>query len=167
MIAMDLFIVRHAWAVERGDPQWPDDELRPLTELGKHRFAKFVSKLVERGMKPEAIATSPLLRCAETAAILADMAGGKPAIAELESLRPGSDIDATMRWTLRQADRCRQVAWVGHSPDVDHMTTHIIGGSNGLVRFAKGSIAAIRFDGPLEVGGGELRWLLTAKLLGC
>jgi hypothetical protein len=28
-------------------------------------------------------------------------------------------------------------------------------------------VAAVRFDGPPEIGGGELRWLATAKVLGC
>ena len=68
---MDLYIVRHAWAADRDDPQWPDDDLRPLTEEGKERFAQMAAKLVGRGMTPEVIATSPLVRCVETAQLLA------------------------------------------------------------------------------------------------
>jgi hypothetical protein len=47
------------------------------------------------------------------------------------------------------------------------MTAALIGSPDGLVRFAKGAIAAIRFDGPLVLGGGELQWLVSAKVLGC
>ena len=32
---MNLYIIRHAWAAERDDGQWPDDDLRPLTAEGK------------------------------------------------------------------------------------------------------------------------------------
>ena len=32
---------------------------------------------------------------------------------------------------------------------------------------AKGAVAAIRFEELPEIGGGELKWLATAKLLGC
>jgi len=34
------------------------------------------------------------------------------------------------------------------------------------VRFAKGAIAAIGFEGSVAPGNGELCWLATAKLLG-
>ena len=68
---MDLYIVRHAWAADRDDPRWPEDDLRPLTEAGKERFAQMAAMLVDRGMKPELIATSPLVRCVETAQFLA------------------------------------------------------------------------------------------------
>ena len=47
------------------------------------------------------------------------------------------------------------------------MAAALIGQPDGLIRFAKGAIAAIRFDGPLVLGGGELQWLVTAKVLGC
>ena len=64
---MDLFILRHAWAPDRDDSRWPNDDLRPLSEAGKKRFAAFVEKLIQRGMTPQVIATSPLLRCVQTA----------------------------------------------------------------------------------------------------
>ena len=64
---MDLYIVRHAWAADRDDPRWPEDDLRPLTEEGQERFAQMAAKLVGRGMRPEVVATSPLVRCVETA----------------------------------------------------------------------------------------------------
>jgi hypothetical protein len=43
----------------------------------------------------------------------------------------------------------------------------MLGQGEGCVRFGKGAICAIRFPGPPELGGGELRWLATAKVLGC
>lgn len=163
---MDLFIVRHAWAGHYGDPQWPKDDLRPLTEEGKERFALVVKKLVDRGMTPEVIATSPLVRCVETAQILA--AGvGKAELVEMDELRPGSDILALLRWTVRQARHHEQVAWVGHMPDVSRLAAAMIGQGQSLIHFTKGAVAAIHFDGLPEPGGGELRWLASAKLLGC
>lgn len=163
---MDLYIVRHAWAGNYGDPQWPKDDLRPLTEEGKERFALVVQQLVDRGVAPKVIATSPLVRCVETARILA--AGvGKAEVVELDELRPGGDILALLRWTERQARHHEQLAWVGHMPDVSQLAAAMIGQGQGMVHFAKGAVAAVRFDGPPALGGGELRWLVTAKLLGC
>ena len=164
---MDLYIVRHAWAAERGDPQWPNDDLRPLTEGGQERFAQVVAKLAGRGMRPEVVATSPLVRCVQTARLLAAGTPGEPKIVELDELRPGSGWEGLLAWTARQARKHREVAWVGHAPDVDRLAAALIGPPDGLIRFAKGGIAAIRFDGPPIPGGGELQWLVTAKVLGC
>ena len=68
---MDLYIVRHAWAGQRDDSRWPDDGMRPLTAEGKERFARVVRKLADAGVAPGIIAASPLVRCVETAEILA------------------------------------------------------------------------------------------------
>ena len=164
---MDLYVIRHAWAADRDDPQWPDDDLRPLSDEGRRRFAKVASVLIERDMAPEIIATSPLARCVETAEIFAAAAPGEPVVVQLDELRPGSDLEGLMRWTVRQARKCRQIAWVGHAPDVDRLAGALIGASEGFIRFSKGGAAAIRFDGPPDIGAGELRWLVTAKVLGC
>jgi phosphohistidine phosphatase len=162
---MDLYIVRHAWAADRDDPRWPEDDLRPLTEQGRERFTQVVKKLAGRGMTPEIIATSPLVRCVETAQLLS--AGmGRIKIVELDALRPGSDVAELLKWTQRQAGKHQQIAWVGHAPDVDRLAAAMIGQGDSLIRFAKGSIAAIRFDGPPVLGDGQLQWLVTAKVLG-
>jgi phosphohistidine phosphatase len=161
---MDLYIVRHAWAADRDDPQWSDD-VRPLTEAGRKRFAQMAATLVDRGMKPELIATSPLVRCVETARLLA-AAAEKAQVVELDELRPGSDVDSLLRWTVRQANKHQQIAWVGHAPDVNRLAAALIGDGQGLIRFAKGAIAAVRFDDVPVLGGGELCWLVTAKVLG-
>jgi phosphohistidine phosphatase len=163
---MDLYIVRHAWAADRDDPRWPDDDLRPLTEEGRARFARMAAKLAERGMTPEMIATSPLVRCVETAQILAAGAGNVEVI-ERDELRPGSDLRGLLRWTAVQARQHQRIAWVGHVPDVNRLAAALIGAEEGLIHFAKGSVAAIQFDGPPTPGDGELRWLVTAKVLGC
>jgi len=163
--SMELFVIRHAWAGDRDDLQWPDDDLRPLTGSGQKRFAKAAATLVELGVAPEVVATSPLLRCVQTAEILAKNIPNNPEVVELDALRPGSDLQAAMLWTTQQAKLHQQLAWVGHSPDVDRMTAALIGGADALIRFAKGGVAAIRFDGPPEVGAGELRWLIPGKMI--
>ena len=164
---MDLYIIRHAWAGHFGDPEWPDDGLRPLTDEGKERFARMVDQLAGRGFGPEIIATSPLVRCRQTAEIVAAAVPGDPEVVEHEALSPGSDLQSLLEWTANQPSQHGQVAWVGHAPDVGRLAGDLIGESGGWVRFAKGAVAAIRFHGLPAAGDGELRWLVTAKLLGC
>jgi phosphohistidine phosphatase len=162
---MDLYILRHAWAFERDDSRWPDDDLRPLTEEGQERFQQVASRLSGRGMTPQLIATSPLVRCMETARILSRTVE-KVKVVELDELRPGSDFEGLLRWTAEQCGKHDRIAWVGHSPDVDRMCAALIGDGQAVIRFAKGGAAAVRFDSPPKPRGGELQWLVTAKLLG-
>ena len=163
---MNLYIIRHAWAEDRDDSHWPNDDLRPLTTDGKERFAQVVRHLVRRGITPRIIATSPLTRCVETAGLVAAGLPEGPKIVELDELRPGSDLEGLLRWTIRQADRHEEIAWVGHAPDVSRLAAAMIGEGDSLIRFTKGAVAAIRFDGSPALGSGELQWLVTAKLLG-
>ena len=163
---MNLYIIRHAWAAERDDSRWPDDDLRPLTDEGKERFAEMVKSLVRRGMAPGVIATSPLVRCVQTAQLVVAGLPDEPELVELDELRPGSRLGSLLGWTARQAQRHDEIAWVGHAPDVSHLTAALMGEGDCQIRFAKGAIAALRFDGSAAFGAGELQWLVTAKVLG-
>lgn len=164
---MELFIFRHAWAEQRDDSRWPDDGLRPLSEAGRERFAAMVGKLACRDVAPGIVATSPLVRCRQTTEVLAEGLLMAPEVVELDALRPGSDRDALLEWTAAKAAEHEQIAWVGHAPDVDMLAAALIGDGDAWIRFAKGAVAAIRFGETVQTGGGELRWLATAKLLGC
>lgn len=163
---MQLYVVRHAWAGEHGDPRYPDDRLRPLTSEGKERFATMVRKLVKRGFAPLRIATSPLVRCRQTANIIAAGVPGKPTIEEVQALAPGSDLNALVAWSAAQPPDA-DLVWVGHMPDVGELTAAMIGDRRALVHFAKGAVASLNTATPLRAGGAELVWLATAKLLGC
>lgn len=161
---MFLYIARHAWAGERGDPRWPDDSLRELTPEGIDRFTKVVKALAARGFKPERIATSPFTRCRQTAEIIAQNTSGKAKIEDIEALQPGSELEPLLEWSRAEGDA--NTCWVGHSPDVERLAAEIIGDGTARIRFAKGTIAAIRFEAEINAGAGELGWLATAKLLG-
>lgn len=163
---MQLYIVRHAWAGEHGDPRFPDDRLRPLTREGKERFANVVRKLAKRGFAPTIIATSPLVRCRQTADIIAAGLSGETTIEELKALEPGSDLNALLAWSAAQSPDA-DLAWVGHMPDVGELAAAMIGDRRALIHFAKGTVASLNASSPLRSGAAELQWLATAKLLGC
>ena len=159
---MFIYIARHAWAGHYGDPGWPDDSLRELTPEGAERYMEVVQALAERGFAPEHIASSPYIRCQQTAEIISKYTEHRPELEDLEALAPGSNLDTLLQWTVGKAGR--DVCWCGHNPDVEVLVSILIGGGN--VRFAKGTITAIRFYGQVEPGAGELYWHATAKSLG-
>jgi phosphohistidine phosphatase len=161
---MFLYVLRHAWAGEFGDPQWPDDSLRPLSREGARRFARVAELLIERGVAPAVIATSPYVRCRQTAEILADLLEHRPRIVELPALAPGSDLASLVAWSQSHAGQ--DICWVGHKPDVSNLTAALLGSPELDVRFAKATMAALEFAGTIAPGRGRLYWLATAKMLG-
>ena len=144
---MFVFIVRHAWAYEYGDPRWSDDSLRELEPEGADRFVQVVETLSKRGFSPQAVATSPYARCRQTAEIIAEYSPHRPAITEIEALEPGSDLQDLLKWS--RSAGCEQVCWVGHAPDVGLLAAALIGDGHANIRFAKGATAAVRFHGSL------------------
>lgn len=162
---MLIYIARHAWAGHYGDPNWPDDSERPLTPEGIERYRDVVASLAGRGFAPQRIATSPYVRCVQTAELIAAELTDAPPIDELEDLAVGAELPPLLAWTASAG--VETVCWVGHNPDVERLAAELIGDGYASLRFAKGSVAAIRFDAEVPLPGeGTLLWHATAKLLG-
>ncbi|MBS0207907.1 MAG: histidine phosphatase family protein [Planctomycetes bacterium] len=162
---MILYLVRHAWADERDPQRWPDDAQRPLTEDGTKRFRAMVKRLVKRGMLPQQIYTSPLVRTVQTAQILRERLDLAAEPTTIDALAPGAQLDAVLA-AIDSSAVAPEQAWVGHAPDVGDLLAELIGGETLRIDFAKGAVARIDFEGPIAGGQGSLRWLATAKLLG-
>ncbi|MGE0609719.1 MAG: histidine phosphatase family protein [Pirellulales bacterium] len=158
-----LYLMRHAWAEEADGVCWPNDDLRPITPGGRLRFRRMIDKLAKRGLSPGQIFTSPLVRCAQSAAIVRQALREEPAIHERTELAPGGDWSSLLAHSAALAG---DIAWMGHAPDVSTGLARLIGGPAASIRFAKGAVAAIAFNGEMAWGQGELRWLATAKMLG-
>lgn len=161
---MFIYIARHAWAHEFGDPRWPDDSQRELEFDGAERYIQVVETLAERGFEPQVVVTSPYVRCRQTADLISRHTVHKPEVVELEALEPGSDFGEICQWSRDCG--CESICWVGHAPDVGLLTGALIGSMRANVRFAKGSIAAVRYHTEIGQGCGELYWHVTAKTLG-
>jgi phosphohistidine phosphatase len=161
---MQLYIVRHGYAGQHGDPDYPDDTVRPLTKKGRKQMRKVAKKLARRGFCPTLVATSPLVRCRQTADAICERLNPAPETIELDSLRPGGELEQVLNWSNEQ--QVEELAWVGHAPDVDEFACVLLGARDGAVRFAKGAIAAIEFDGKIEAGRGRLVWLVTPAAIG-
>jgi phosphohistidine phosphatase len=163
---MELYIIRHAWAAERDAAAFPDDALRPLTDKGRKRFAGMVEALVPRGLAPQLIVTSPMLRCLQTAEVLAAALGERTKVVQRKELLPGGDPKHLLAWTEEHASGLERAAWVGHAPDVGYLAAALLGLEDGWLGMKKGAIAALAFSASPELGRGELQWLVTAKILG-
>ncbi|HLZ69271.1 MAG TPA: histidine phosphatase family protein [Dehalococcoidia bacterium] len=181
---MKLYLVRHAVAYAHGDPNFPNDDDRPLTPKGRKQFERAVEGLLELIDPPAAILTSPLPRAAQTAAILCTAAGrGESEIVICEALRPGGQFeqvlkdctarlyagagDAEVDQQQRNPVSERGLALVGHRPGIGLLAAWLLGGEEAgyALPFEKGGAACLSFEGPPAAGAGELDWLLTPKIM--
>jgi len=162
---LKLLIVRHAIAVDHGDPAYPWDDDRPLTPEGIHKFRLASRGLKALGVRPERIVSSPLVRARQTAEILRDTVAPGLELTIEPHLEPGADFDATARVLLPHPEET--IAVVGHQPHVSGFTGFLLAGprSHSDLLFKKGAAALVAFPGPLQPGGGTLEWLMQPAAL--
>lgn len=158
-----LYLVRHAIAAERG-ANYPDDRERPLTSEGVARFKQAVEGLKEFDVKLELIVTSPLVRAAHTAELLAAGIGGKPRMEQLEALAPGGRMVQVLEAIAKYSKRSHNIALVGHEPDLGELAVRLLR-ARGTIEFKKGAVACVALDGAMPTGPGTLRWLLPPRAL--
>lgn len=161
---MLLYIVRHAYAGQHGDPRYPDDSQRPVTKKGCKQFRRLIKRLTRRDFAPSVVASSPLLRCRQTAELICERIAPRPDLVLLDSLQPAGDLESLVTWSNEQG--AEELAWVGHSPDVDRMIAVLLGAPDGSIAVAKGAVAAIEFDDTIAAGHGHLQWCVTPKVIG-
>ena len=156
---MELYLLRHAHA---GDPAAFDgpDAARPLSEKGERQADRLGRYLSSVGFAPDAIITSPKVRAARTAELVAlhlavpvgvdDRLGGILSLDSLEGL-------------LHDAGDPAKTVLVGHDPDFSELVAVLVGALRIPMR--KGALARIDADLPLRPAGGILRWLVPPDLV--
>jgi phosphohistidine phosphatase len=155
----ELHLLRHA---DAGDPlAWerPDEE-RPLSDKGEKQADRLGRFLAGLGFVPDAIITSPKVRAARTAEIVAGHLGVPVAV---DGRLAGAFDVETIEALLIDAGDPARVIIVGHDPDFSDLLAELCAVANAPMR--KGAFARIDADRPLEPGGGTLRWLIPPDLL--
>jgi phosphohistidine phosphatase len=157
-----LYLVRHAIAAERGR-EWPDDDVRPLTNRGIARFKNAVAGLANLNVVVDEVLTSPLVRARQTADLLASGLPDGPPVQVLEALAPGHESARVVEAVTRVA-RGGRIALVGHEPGLGELAAFLIG-SRRAVAFRKGGVCRIDLESATAPLSGALVWFLTPKIL--
>jgi phosphohistidine phosphatase len=158
---MDLFLVRHAEAVDRA--AGISDERRALTARGRRHFAKCVRGLGRLGLRFDVLVHSPLLRAMETAELCVPLLDGETRV----SMRLVQPPDEALLTELTGG----RVAIVGHEPYLSELLTlatigwRVLGDSEERAPFAfeKGGVAWLR--GEPRVGGMQQVAFLPPRVL--
>ena len=154
---MRIYLVRHSESVDRV-PTLPD-AARYLSARGRVSFREMARRFRDAGGLPTRIFTSPLVRAVQTAEILSETVRYDGEVVVDPRLAPGFDV-AKLGSVLEDCPSEREIAFVGHAPDLGDILTRLLSLPQGYA-MRKGAIAAL----DLPIAGDPLRvdlaWLLA------
>ena len=166
LTSLELYLVRHAVAAERG-ADYPDDALRPLTDAGVERFRRAVSGLRDLGVQLDLVLASPYARARETAELLAVGLRPRPKLVVVDALAAGETATGVIAAIAKHSTTGRgasRIALVGHEPDLGELAARLLG-AKGRIEFKKGAVCRIDVDRAMPSGPGTLRWFVTPRML--
>ena len=156
---MNLILLRHGKA-EDINPM--GDGARVLVEKGRDQARRAAMILKRANMLPDIVLTSPLVRARQTADEFCETAGIPGAIIQ-GWLACGMNPQQALQ-ELASFGEFKQIALVGHEPDLSHLIEWVVGASGGSVEMKKGAVACLQVFPPAR--HGTLVFLIPPKLAG-
>ena len=162
---MDLYIIRHAIAVDEGSPEYEEDSQRPLTDKGKKKMRQIAKGLRTLGVDFDLILSSPYIRAKETAEILADVFKAKTDIAFSETLVPMGDPDLLIA-EMNEKYSVNSIALVGHEPFLSALVGLLVSDNAAIdMTLKKGGVCRLSADDLHHTRKATLEWLITPGIL--
>ncbi|MCA1826280.1 MAG: phosphohistidine phosphatase SixA [Myxococcales bacterium] len=160
-----IYLVRHGIAVDHADRgELPDDD-RPLTGKGRRRFRRAARAFARLGEQVDFIFTSPLIRAAQTAEILAGALRASE-VGVVEELRPEGAVGKLLAEVGRRVKDEQGVALVGHDPQMSQLVA-VVGDVSKTdqerIDFRKGAIVRIDVGELPSARPAQPRWWLKPK----
>jgi phosphohistidine phosphatase len=159
---MEIYILRHGIAVDRGTPGYKKDSDRPLTDEGEEKMHQIAKAMLAMQLKFDLILSSPYLRAQQTAKIVAG---------ELDEDVTSSDFlvpEGNPLELIREIndEKPQRILMVGHEPDLSQLISILVtGGSNAAIELKKGGLCKLTAE-KLSFGKcATLNWVLTPKQL--
>ena len=159
---MEIYILRHGIAVERGTPGYKKDSERPLTKEGEEKMHQIADAMLGMGLQFDLILSSPYVRAKQTAQIVAG---------ELDEEVTSTDFlipDANGLELIAEIndEKPQRVLLVGHEPDLSRLISILVtGGSDATIELKKGGLCKLTSDKLTFGRSATLNWLLTPKQL--
>jgi phosphohistidine phosphatase len=162
---MNLYIIRHAIAVDEGASEYEDDSQRPLTDKGRKKMRQIAKGLRTLGVDFDLILSSPYVRAKETAEILADVFKMKKNIEFSENLIPMGDPDLLIA-EMNEKYNVNSIALVGHEPHLTALISLLVSENAGVdMTLKKGGVCNLSADDLHHSRKATLEWLLTPGIL--
>jgi len=159
---MEIYILRHGIAVNRGTPGFKKDSDRPLTEEGEEKTRDISQAMLGMGLQFDLILSSPYSRAKRTAQIVARELEEEVTITD--SLIP--DGNALELIAEINDEKPQRILLVGHEPDLSRLISVLMtGDSDALIELKKGGLCKLTTDKLTFGRCATLNWLLTPKQL--
>jgi phosphohistidine phosphatase len=159
---MELYILRHAIAVERGTPGYKKDSDRPLTKEGEAKMRQIAEAMLGMELKFDLILSSPYVRAKQTAQIVANELDEEVTFTDL-LVPDGNALDLIAEINDEKPQR---VLLVGHEPDLSRLISVLVtGGSDAAIELKKGGLCKLTSEKLTFGQCATLNWLLTPKQL--
>lgn len=155
---MRLLIARHGQAVSKSEN--PD---RPLSDDGKTEVNRVASFLARAGVATSRVIHSGKLRAAQTAAIYADVIGGRCLTEEVSGLKPNDD-PRDIAAMIGAAETDMLIA--GHLPHLGRLTSLLLSGNDdgAMISISTGTVVCL--ERGKNGSGWSLSWMIDPALLG-
>lgn len=141
------------------------DADRPLTLSGKNEVEEVSYFLKGLNIKFSLIISSPLKRAHQTAFIMSKNLKSANILEDWDELKP-EGAKQELAEKLSKLNEDSTVLLVGHEPFLSSFISEVIFGSpGGNVVLKKGGFAKLRIVSNFPKMKGELRWLLTPRLM--
>ena len=159
---MEIFLLRHGLAVERGTPGFEDDAARPLTHKGRKQLKRVGLAMAKLDLEFELILTSPFVRARETAELVAAALKARKRLKICDALAADREPVALLRSLQRLKPAPKSLLLVGHEPFLSGVVSLLTtGGPDLVLDFPKAGLCKLELD-KLRAGKcGRLAWLLT------
>jgi phosphohistidine phosphatase len=163
---MNLYIIRHAIAVDQATPDYASDSERPLTDKGRKKMRQIAKALRYLGVEFDRILSSPYVRACETAEVLADVFKMKKEILFSDHLIPEGNPELLIG-EINEKYLVDSLALVGHEPHLSTLIGLLIGDSSKIeLTLKKGGVCHLSADDLHHHDHrATLEWLLTPGIL--
>lgn len=160
---MRLYLMRHGVAIDRDDPDCPPEAERYLTPKGIERTREVAAGLVEAGIRPTVLLTSPYVRAVQTGEIVCEaLELDSKSLHATDALKPEAKPPRTAEELAKIA--ADEVICFGHAPHLDDLIAYAVRGSGPITILKKAGVACLDVQ-TFAPPSAHLRWLLTPKLL--
>jgi|ERR1051326_820833 phosphohistidine phosphatase len=159
---MEIYVLRHGIAVERGTSGYKKDSDRPLTKEGEEKLYPIAQAMLAMELKFDLILSSPYVRAAKTAEIVASEMDKEVTLTEF--LKP--DSNALSLITQINDEKPQRVLLVGHEPDLSRLISLLTTGHTAAsIELKKGGLCKMSTEKLTFGQCATLNWLLTPKQL--
>lgn len=164
---MELFLFRHGEAGKRLQSGSKDFD-RPLTSTGQKEIESISISLKKLKINFDRIITSPLKRAHQTAVIVSNVFAIEDRVEDWGELKPeGNRLELYKKLSQLKSDLSLLI--IGHQPYLGEMIGDLIfdhdGDNDPRIILKKSGLAKIVITSLMPTMKGELRWLLSPKLL--